>query len=302
MLLDIKNKHPRDDYISFQEEGHIYTITGKNNRPISVTTLIGKYWEKFDAEKVSGFIVKSKKMLDPDYKYYGMTQQEIINLWLSNNAAQLGTDMHYAIELYYNEVLEKYPDTKEFNFFLDYDRKFKIVNPSYKKYRTEWLVFDGILPDEINNAKNENTEKGNNENKKEIDNFMRPNHNSTTNKKDIGYGNISGSIDMTYINEAGQIVIFDWKRVKDLDKCYKYKNGDYKMGKGILSHLKDTKFNHYSLQLNVYRHILETWYDKEVVGMYLAIFHPDNDSFQTKKVERMDNEIKLLFDSVYNNI
>jgi len=263
MKLSEDNRHPRDEYITFKEEGHIYTIKGSNKKPISVTTLIGKYWEKFNPELVSSYIIRSKKMLDPTYKYYGMTQQEIIDSWKNNNAAQLGTDMHYKIELYFNDELplDEYPNTKEFKFFLQYINDFLIVNPDYKPYRTEWLVFDGFLD----------------------------------NRDNCGYGNISGSIDMIYVNSLGKIVIFDWKRVKNLDDCYKNKKGKY-----ILSHLKDTKFNHYSLQLNVYRHILETWYNKEVVGMYLAIFHPDNDTYNVREVKRMDNEVKMIFDSVIN--
>lgn len=323
MKLALENAHPRDPYISFQDEGHIYTIIGmpKNHKPISVTTLVGKFWEKFDPVRVSGFVVRSRKMKDPSYQYYGMTQQEIVDLWSSNNAAQLGTDMHNKIELFYNDELpiEEYPQTKEFGFFLQFHRDFTAVNPDYRPYRTEWFVFDGII--EMNNKNlNDNVIKELNDNPyadvsdaedlvQLMRNFMLTGKNTEGEGKEEDndqeiledmeeiikniYGIIAGSIDMTYINSAGQIVIVDWKRVKELDKCYRDKRG-----KEIFSHLQDTKFNHYSLQLNVYRHILETWYDKEIVGMYLAVFHPDNDHYIVREVKRMEKEVTDLWNTI----
>ena len=42
-----------------------------------------------------------------------------------------------------------------------------------------------------------------------------------------------------------------------------------------ISEMHDTNFWHYTLQLNIYRYILETKYNKSVSGLYLVQLHPD---------------------------
>jgi len=250
MKLSKLYPHPRDAFIKFYDEGHIYKIKGVQGNPISVTTLVGKFWDKFDPEIVSGRIVKSSKMTDPNYQYYGKTQQEIKDLWKSNKAAQLGTDMHESIEYFYNGELNKYPETHEFGLFLKFESDFKKYNSHYVPFRTEWVVFDAQCK-------------------------------------------IAGSIDMTYVNADGEIVIYDWKRVDKLDDCFYNKKG-----KGPLMHLRDTKYNHYAIQLNCYRYILETCYGKKVVGMYLGVFHPNNDEYIVRVVPRMEKEIIDIWSTI----
>lgn len=251
MELSAINSHPRDELIEFKEIGHLYTIDNVSKHPISVTTLVGNFWDKFDPESVSARIVNSGKMQDPLYKYYGMSQEEIIKDWSSNTAAALGTEMHLKIELFYEGKLAKieYPNTHEFYLFLKFHNDFHKINYEYEPYRTEWVIYDNL-------------------------------------------GRVAGSIDMTYINSNGDIVIFDWKRVEKLDDWYR------KYGKGPLSHMKDTKFNHYAIQLNCYRHILETCYGKTIVGMYLGVFHPNNTGYMVREVTRMEEEINNIWDTL----
>jgi ATP-dependent exoDNAse (exonuclease V) beta subunit len=106
---------------------------------------------------------------------------------------------------------------------------------------------------------------------------------------------LSGSIDMVYENPDGTIEIYDWKRCKEITN----ENGFGKKSiTPCISHLPDTNFWHYSLQLNTYKMILEHKYDKKVTGLYLICLHPDNvyKSYERIKVEFMDKEIKALYD------
>lgn len=110
-------------------------------------------------------------------------------------------------------------------------------------------------------------------------------------KKDI---RLAGSIDMTFVNDDGTISIYDWKRSKEIIKnsrWNKYSTTD------CISHLPDTNFWHYSLQLNTYREILETEYNKIVKDMFLVCLHPDNknNSYQLFKVPQLHDEINDLF-------
>jgi hypothetical protein len=61
-----------------------------------------------------------------------------------------------------------------------------------------------------------------------------------------------------------------------------------------LSHMPDTNFWHYSLQLNMYRMILEHKYGKKVTGLYLICLHPDTPykTYDRIAVPLLDDEIR----------
>ena len=104
MLSEI-NPHPRDSKIVFQDEGHLYTIEGLKGHPISVTTVIHKFFPEFDADKIIDKMMKKRTW--EDSKYYGLNPEEIKNQWKENgqSASKLGTVMHKAIEDFINEEI-----------------------------------------------------------------------------------------------------------------------------------------------------------------------------------------------------
>jgi ATP-dependent DNA helicase PIF1 len=104
---------------------------------------------------------------------------------------------------------------------------------------------------------------------------------------------ITGSIDAVFKNNDGTITLGDWKRSKEIN----FNSFDNKCGKFPFSHLPDCNFYHYSLQLNLYRMILEKFYNEKVKDMFLCIFHPNNKDNKYIKIpiERMDKEGELLF-------
>ena len=63
-----------------------------------------------------------------------------------------------------------------------------------------------------------------------------------------------------------------------------------------LSHLPDTNYFHYALQLNIYRHILETEYDMRVDGMYLGVLHPNRTDSLCIDVPPIDDELRLILE------
>ena len=93
--------HSRDNNITFEEEGHKYTINGETNYT-SVTTWLKKFFYPFNDELIINNMMKSPKW--PDSKYFGMTKEEIKKLWRDNGneAAKLGTAMHKMFEDHYN--------------------------------------------------------------------------------------------------------------------------------------------------------------------------------------------------------
>ena len=127
-ILSKNNHHPRDVFITFQEEGHKYTIScDPDTKYTSVTTLIHSYFPKFDADDVIDKMMNGKNWKE-GHKYWGMTKQQIKDQWSQNgkNVSQAGTDMHFNIECFMNNDVISYPYTHE-----DLEKNF-VSDPSGK--------------------------------------------------------------------------------------------------------------------------------------------------------------------------
>jgi len=247
-LLAKRNFHQRDAFISFDEGPHIYTVHGDTSFT-SVTTWNHSHFSKFDANNIVNNILRSSKMSDPNYKYYGKTKKDILKMWDDNRdaAATAGTKTHYNIECFYNEMVVN--DTSiEYKYFQEFVNDY----PHLKAYRTEWCVYHEELK-------------------------------------------LSGSIDMLFKDETtGEFKIYDWKRSKGIEYESYY-------GKSAItpciSHMPDTNFWHYSLQLNVYRRILKEKYDIDVTELALVVLHPDNynETYEVINVPLLDDDLDALW-------
>lgn len=104
---------------------------------------------------------------------------------------------------------------------------------------------------------------------------------------------LAGSIDAIFRRKSdGKYLIYDWKRSKEIKT-----ENTFQSGLAPLDHLPDCNYWHYSLQLNVYRYILEKYYGLEVADMYLVIMHPDNKSYKRMRLNRMDDEVELMVEA-----
>jgi ATP-dependent exoDNAse (exonuclease V) beta subunit len=103
---------------------------------------------------------------------------------------------------------------------------------------------------------------------------------------------LAGSIDMVYENPDGSLSIYDWKRSADItkvngwNKCALTKEIDW---------MPDSNFWHYALQLNAYKMILESKYDKIVKDLYLVRLHPDSSDYELIQVPDLKHDIHSLF-------
>ena len=99
---------------------------------------------------------------------------------------------------------------------------------------------------------------------------------------------LAGSIDMIFYRKSDDsYVIYDWKRSKEIKKTNDFGG----KGFGPVAHLDDCNYWHYTLQLNVYRWFLETFYGLRISDMYIVIFHPDNTNYKRFKLNRLDDEV-----------
>jgi ATP-dependent exoDNAse (exonuclease V) beta subunit len=106
---------------------------------------------------------------------------------------------------------------------------------------------------------------------------------------------IAGSIDMVYENPDGTLSIYDWKRSKEISKVNNWNK--YALNP-LISHMHDTNFWHYALQLNTYKAILERKYGKTVTKLCLVRLHPDTveKTYELLDVPILTEDISKLFE------
>ena len=104
---------------------------------------------------------------------------------------------------------------------------------------------------------------------------------------------LAGSIDMVFENPDGTLLIYDWKRSKEIKKTTRFLKFSTTE---CIEHLPDTNFWHYSLQLNTYKAILEKCYGKKITHMCLVCLYPDNKDYKLFRVPDLQEEVSELFE------
>ena len=299
-----KNPHPRDDKIIFDEGPHIYTIKGHEDKQFtSVTTWVHSYFNKFDAKKVIEAMMRNKrKWEDPiaNEKYYGKSASEIEEMWKRSGeeAAAKGTAMHYEIECFYNipaatlESATPESATLESASASTPESTPPSASASASASASESVVggrnpHRNPLP-EFQYFKQFNEEYV-------VKGTLRPYRTEWMVFHEEA--RIAGSIDMIYENtdspeDAKTLSIYDWKRCKEIAKTNR--GGEFATNP-IIGHFPDSNYWHYTLQLNIYKYILQTKYGKTITDLYLIVLHPDAKNFQRIKLPNIQDEVDELF-------
>ena len=105
--------------------------------------------------------------------------------------------------------------------------------------------------------------------------------------------NISGTIDCVLINpqNPNELILLDWKRSKEIRTENKFETCDHEVTKGI----PNCNERKYSIQLNLYKRILENKYKSKVTGMYIVNASPIHQMCKIFHVEDLDNIINKLY-------
>lgn len=295
--LKNKNPHEKDEDIIFKEKEHEYIVRGKKYD--SVTTFIGTLFEKFDSDKIIADILENEKIKNPKYEYYNMSKKEILKKW--SESTQLGTNLHADIENFYNLISKKNDsietNKKEFNIISNSLELNKLItaNDSKELKKLEFTHKNSTeLYFTIDNNSVEWTYFMNfyNDHKKHLEPYRTEFRIYSEKVK------ISGTIDMLFLKkiEDGKIYvdIYDWKRAKNI-----YMGpSKTKPKEKLISNMNDNNYEHYSLQLNLYKYILETEYNFIVEEMHLVVFHPYNDNYQKIEVRNLQKEIIGLMEKL----
>ena len=103
---------------------------------------------------------------------------------------------------------------------------------------------------------------------------------------------VAGTIDLLCRRDDGSFDMYDWKRSPKIDPSATA----FKRGINGLQHLNDCQYIHYSLQQNLYRYMLETYYGIRVNSMHLVVLHPEKQNFIMIPIKRMDREVKIMLE------
>lgn len=103
----------------FDEDSHTYRLDGQELR--SVSSIVASQFRRFNAYVVSAGIVRNKAK-DPESPYFGMTQQDIIQMWAESGkeARENGTKLHRDIECFFIHKTIPEDPTPEWNMFMDF--------------------------------------------------------------------------------------------------------------------------------------------------------------------------------------
>jgi len=105
---------------------------------------------------------------------------------------------------------------------------------------------------------------------------------------------ITGSIDMIFEEPDGTLSIYDWKISKliEMTSSFKSDTADHP----LIQHLVNKNGVHYSLQLNIYKFLLEKHYGKKIKDLYLIRFYKNVETYEKIKCLDLQNEVRDLFD------
>ena len=109
---------------------------------------------------------------------------------------------------------------------------------------------------------------------------------------------LAGSIDMIFEDVDNSLIIYDWKRSKEIKKTNMFESAITE----CINYLPASNFWKYSLQLNTYRIILERNYGKKVSKMCLLSLHPIQTTYKIFNVPFLNNEMDDLIQLRLKNL
>jgi hypothetical protein len=99
------------------------------------------------------------------------------------------------------------------------------------------------------------------------------------------YYDLAGSIDMVYRSPDNKLVIVDWKR------CYQLYNSSDTYCKSSIEHVPNSNMYKYSVQLWLYKELIESAYDMIVGKLLLVLLHPARLDFEIRECVDMHKEV-----------
>ena len=235
-------KHPSGRVLVYNDKYHSYYFKDDPYKKlVSATTLIKKFFPKFDMEEVS------KRYAEK----HGIDQDIVKAKWKAEGeyASDLGDMCHNFVDSLIKSVELPKPKTKIEQLY------FNTIKDTLKI-----LVQDAVdVETEIPIASVQHM--------------------------------VAGTIDLI-MKKHNKIYIYDWKTNKEIKM-----NNKWQSGFQCCSHLDDCNFNHYSLQLNLYKYILTTegYYDN-ISDYEMVILHITQNGCVPYAVQDMSDVIRRMLE------
>lgn len=255
--LALKNPHARDADITFTEEGHKYTVLGE------------------EAKKSEGWLSSTGFVHSDDF-WEHFDPDATITMIMKSKKYREGNSPYSGMTR--QQIKDDWSSKGETATFLG--SKFHLKLPE-TYYNNEPLEDD---PDLV-------------EFRPKFMKFVEDHQHLTAYRTEFMVYDtelkLTGSIDMIFKEKDGSLSIYDWKVSKGIEI------GKPKFPKKshhpVLKKYFDNNYSHYSMQLNVYKYILEKNYGFKIKDLYLIRFYHDVDTYEKIKCLDLSKEISILF-------
>lgn len=302
---------PKGRTIYFDEEAHKYS-NELGFVYTSTTTVVGKYTEDFEKEKIAKACERIGK--NPNHKdflkYKGKSAKMILDEWAATTkvSCDFGTIKHNFLETAVKTANGYKKNAKGFIDGRIYTIDDIIVNHNYGRLKLKVFEQSGVK-----------------DKYPEIYTILKGLHEAgyyiyaEIGVYDDNYG-ISGLIDILCVNHhTNDFIIVDWKTNKAPIRfdCGYYKKDDYGLldlnnwvkkderFKHPLSHLEDSVGNHYSMQLSTYAYLVTT-FGYKFKGLILCHIRPLEQRFVPREnwnevidiynLTYLENDSRLMLD------
>lgn len=274
-----------NDEAFFNDETHSYYNKETMQKYISVTQIIGKYSEEFNADFWSGYKAL-ESILEPE-------------VWETLKPALLANKKIHKSIFSKLKIDKKEYETKKLEILRSYEEKKNVAcergvkihaefeNSFYNKTNFDFSKF-GCTDVKGDFQCKENYYK------LDLNRGVYPEFFISIISKD-GILKLSGQIDLLIVDES-DIYIVDFKSNKEISKTSFYNKAtkSHTMMKFPLNNLQDSTWNHYQLQLSLYAYILQQL-KPELNIKKLIIYHVDHDGKETiHEAEYLKNDVERM--------
>lgn len=248
--------------IKYYDIDHTYIDTSNNKKLISVTQVLGKIKEPFDEGK--WLKIKAKER--------GITEEELKREWWV--AGKIGTTRGTLLHKYMEDTFSRKEYPKNYG---NLEHILTII-PLIEYIKS----VDSI--------------------KEMADKFVKDHPNLIPIKSEVVIGSseigIAGMFDqLMYDENNDSYIIIDYKTDKDIKYSNRWSNL-----KEPLSKLEDCQYVKYSLQLSLYKYIIEKYTKIKISELKIIWFNSKNESYKIIPIEFLEDEILELIKYINNDI
>lgn len=275
-LNDFFEKSSKFNSIRYTDSNHSYLIDGI--RAISGTQLIHRYTPEFNQLEIA------QKSADKLGVHVGF----ILNEWAKKNVKSTvkGTLMHEFIELQYQKRELEFDDKKIKEMIILSLKRVETYNPEFSDFKSDI--------EEVFNLVKKSIEKT----IPKIQKFLNESLGALipiASEFIVGDSEfrICGTIDQLFYNKThNSLQIWDWKTNNKIDVKRFFKDDFYM--KEPISNIENTNFWHYSIQLSLYKFILQKITGIEVGELWLCHFDDEQNDYVLYNCPYLEHEIQLL--------